>query len=299
MKKTITKILSILCLLGVLACAFVPCMKLTGDYQATLGMITQISSAIPEEALPMIEELLKTQNIELDIKGILDSFTNLLEPLNDGEIAIVDFVTVSQNCTEVANKLSGLPVEGIKNPMEGIEIPGDNPMMQMYESVNSMIMTLAQIGAVLPLLSYVLLVPVALFGVLAFFVVLRIILRILGRRGLGIGITFLAILNAVFMIGLPVVVSMYAASGLPFGLAVTNVPYIMVGCCVVNCIIWAIGRGAKVKKVKEEAVVEAPVVEEAPVEEVATEEVVAEEAAVEETEVEETEEVVEEEVVEE
>lgn len=267
--KIVTKILSILCLLAVLACATVPCFKLAGDYQATLGMVNSFSTAIPEESIPMIEQLLQTQNITIDIKGTLGSFTNLFEPLNDGEITIMDFVTVSQNCTAVANQLSGLPAGGLN--LEG------NPMAEMLGGINEMITSLAQLGAMLPLLSYVLLIPVVLFGLLAFFVVLRIILRILGRRGLGVGITLLAVLNAGFMIGLPMIIAEFAGQGLPFTLETTNVPYIMIGCCIANCIIWAIGRGAKVKKVKEEVVVEvpvAPVVEETPV----VEEVVVEEA---------------------
>lgn len=283
MRKTITKILSILCLVGVLACAFMPCLKLTGDYQSVVGMLDSISTAIPEESIPMIEELLGQQGITIDIKDTLDSFANLLEPIKDGEITIMDLVTVSNTCTEVANALSGLP-------MEGLALEEGNPMAEMLAGINEMIISLAQLAAVLPIVSYVLLIPVGLFGILAFFVVLRIILRILGRRGLGLGITFLAAFNAAFMIGLPIVVAEFAGDSLTFGLETTNVPYIMLGCCIVNCIIWAIGRGAKVKKVKEEAVVETPV---APVEEVVTEEVAVEEEA------EAEEEVVEEETVEE
>lgn len=293
MRKTITKILSILCLLAVLACAFMPCLKLTGDYQSIVGMLDSISTAIPEESMPMIEQLLETQGITIDIKDTLDSFADLLEPIKDGEITIMDFVTVSNTCTEVANALSGLP-------MEGLALEEGNPMAEMLAGINEMIISLAQLGAMLPIVSYVLLVPVVLFGVLAFFVVLRIILRILGRRGLGLGITFLAAFNAAFMMGLPIVVTELAGDSLTFGLETTNVPYIMIGCCIANCIIWAIGRGAKVKKVKEEVVAETPVapVEEAVVEEAVVETEVVEEVVTEEVAVEE-EAVAEEEVVEE
>jgi len=289
MKKTITKILSIICLLGILACAFMPCFKLTGDYQSMLGMVNSITAYIPEESIPMIEQVLQSKNITIDIKGTLDSFTNLLEPINDGEITIMDFVTVSTNCTEVANALSGLPAEGLG-------LAEDDPMLQVLGGINEMIITLAQFGAMLPIVSYVLLVPVVLFGLLAFFVVLRIILRLFNRRGLGLGITFLAAFNGAFMIGLPIVITEFAGAQLPFGLEVTNVPYIMVGCALVNCIIWAIGRGAKAKKVKEEVVAQTPVAPtptvaptpvETPVEPevaVAAEEVVVEEETTEEAE---------------
>lgn len=279
--KIVTKILSILCLVAVLACAFVPCIKLTGNYQESFSMINSISAYIPEEAMPMIEQVLEMQGITIDIKGTVDSFSKLLDPINDGEITIMDFVTVSQNCTEVANALSGLP-------KEGLGLTEDNPMAAMLGGINEMVVALAALGSVLPMLSYILLIPVGLFAILAFFVVLRIILRAFGRRGLGVGITFLAILNAAFMIGLPVVVTLYAGAQLSFGLETTNVPYIIVGCCIVNCILWAIGRGPKVKKVAE-APVETPVVEETSVveetpvvEEVVAEEVVEETPVVEE-----------------
>ena len=282
MKKTITKILSIICLLGILACAFMPCFKLTGDYQSMLGMVNSITAYIPEESIPMIEQVLESKNITIDIKGTLDSFTNLLEPINDGEITIMDFVTVSTNCTEVANALSGLPAEGLG-------LAEDDPMLQVLGGINEMIITLAQFGAMLPIVSYVLLIPVGVFGLLAFFVVLRIILRLFNRRGLGLGITFLAAFNGAFMMGLPIVITEIAGAELPFGLETTNVPYIMVGCALVNCIIWAIGRGAKAKKVKEEVVAETPVAPApvaAPVEPevaVAVEDVVVEEPVDEET----------------
>lgn len=296
MKKTITKILSILCLVAVLVCGFtMPCMKLTGDYQSIFALVDTIATAIPEEARASIEQLLEGQGITIDLDATLESVTKLLEPIKDGEIALQDFVTISQSCTDVANQLSVLPAEGIANPFEGIEVPEQmQSMVQMYESANSMIKTAAQIAAFLPLISYAILAPVGLFGIFAFFVALRIILRLFNRRGLGVGITFLAMINAAFMIGLPVVVAMYAANGLTFGLEATYVPYIMVGGCIVNCIIWAIGRGKKVKK--EEVVVEAPVVEEATVEETVVEEAVVEEVveAAEEVEAVEVEETVEE-----
>lgn len=289
MKKTITKILSILCLVAVLVCGFtMPCMKLTGDYQSIFALVDTMATAIPEEARASIEQLLEGQGITIDLDTTLESVTKLLEPIKDGEIALQDFVTISQSCTDVANQLSVLPAEGIANPFEGMEVPEQmQSMVQMYESANSMIKSAAQMAAILPLASYVLLAPVGLFGIFAFFVVLRIILRLFNRRGLGVGITFLAMINAAFMIGLPVVVAMYAANGLTFGLEATFVPYIMVGGCIVNCIIWAIGRGKKVKK--EEVVVEAPV-EAAPVEETVVEEAAVEETVVEEV-VEATEEV--------
>ena len=261
MKQTITKILSILCLLGVLACAFIPCMKVTGNYQELISGLSSINMMFPEEAQVMIEEALATQGVTVDLSDTIDSITAVVEPLADGEITIADFAVVSTRVKEVGEIFSVLPAEGFPEPEEGSE----DPNAYILAGLNQYIVMLSTISAYASIVSMVLLIPVVLFGILAFFVVLRIILRILGRRGLGVGITFLALLNAVLMVGLPIVVSMLAANGLTIGLETTNVPYIMIGCCIVNCIIWAIGRGSKVKKVKE-VVVETPVVEETVVE---------------------------------
>lgn len=287
MKRNVTKILSILCLVAVLACGFVPCITLSGEYMQLLSGITGVSEAIPEENMTTIEQMLETQGITIDLKASMDALTNLAVPLADGEISIVDFYTLSGNCEAVATQLGTLPIDGL-----GIPTDTEDPVQQALLPVSEMISSLAALGQTMSLVSYVFLIPVGLFGLFAFFVALRIILRILGRRGLGVGITLLAILNAALMIGIPYGVEMAAAEGLPISAEATYVPYVLVGSCLASCIIWAIGRGAKVKKVKEEVIVETPVVapaetpvesEVAPVElAVSTEEVVVEESVEEE-----------------
>lgn len=290
MKRNVTKVLSILCLLVVLACAFLPCIKLTGEYMQFLNGITGTTEPIPEESITMIEQMLETQGITIDFKATMDSLSNLAVPLADGEITIMDFYTLSGNCEKVAAQLSTLPIEGL-----GIPSDTTDPVQQALLPVSEMITSLATLGQTMSMVSYVFLAPVGLFGLLAFAVIVRILLRLFNRRGLGVLITLLAILNASFMVGIPYGIEMVASEGLPLGAEVTFVPYVLVGCALASCIIWAIGRGAKVKVVKE-VPVEVPVEAPAPVE-VAP---VVEEPVVEETVVEEVEEVAEtEEVVEE
>jgi len=288
MKRNVTKILSILCLVAVLACAFLPCVKLTGGYMELLNGITGTAQEIPEESITMIEQMLASQEITIDFKASMDSLTNLATPLADGEITIMDFYTLSENCKAVAEQLGSLPIDGL-----GIPEDTTDPVQQAMLPVSQMIMSFASLGQTMAIVSYIFLIPVSLFGFFTCFVILRIILRIFGRRGLGVGITFLAILNAALIMAIPYGVQTVAAEGgLPLGAEATYVPYVLVGGCLVSCIIWAIGRGAKVKKVKEEVVVEVPV--EAPVEEAVVEEVVEEATVVEEAPVEEVEEVTEE-----
>lgn len=285
MKRNVTKILSILCLVAVLACAFVPCVKLTGEYMALLNGITGTTESMPEESITVIEQMLETQGITIDFKATMDALSNLATPLADGEITIMDFYTLSGNCEEVAAQLGTLPIDGL-----GIPTDTTDPVQQALLPVSEMISSLASLGQTMALVSYVFLIPVGLFGLLAFAAIVRIILRLFNRRGLGILITLLAILNASLMMAIQYGVEMVAAEGLPIGAEATYVPYVLVGCCIANCIIWGIGRGAKVKVVKE-VPVEVPVA--APVEPVPVETV----AVVEEPVVEAVEEVVEEETV--
>ena len=284
--KNVTKILSIFCLIGVLACGFVPCITLSGGYMELLNGMTGAAAGIPDESYEVMEQMLEAHGVTIDLKASMDTLTNLATPLADGEISIMDFYTLSENAKAVSEQLGGLP-------LEGFSILGEetDPAVQAMSAVNEMVITLAQVGQTMGLVSTIFLIPVGLFAILVFFVVLRIILRILSRRGLGVGITILSILNAALMIGISYGVNYAASEELPISAEYTMVPFIMVACALVNCIIWAIGRGAKSKVVKE-VPVEAPV---APVEPaVAVGDVVVEESVEEAATEEATEEVVDE-----
>lgn len=277
MKRNVTKVLSILCLVAVLACAFVPCIQLTGGYQELIAGVTGAAVGVPEESYDLMEQMLETYGVTIDLKATMDSLTTLLEPLNDGQLSIMDFYSLSEGAKNVAEQLSGLP-------LEGFSILGDesDPVVMAMSSLNDMVITLAQAGQMLGMASSVLLIPVGLFGLLALAVVIRIILRLFNRRGLGVFITILAILNAALMMGIPYGINYAASESFPIGAEYTMVPVVMVVCSIASCIIWAIGRGAKVKKVKEETPVATPtpVAQPVPVEEAATEEAVVDEVLV-------------------
>lgn len=274
MKKGITKVLSILCLIGILACGFVPCITLSGGYVELLNGVTASAGEMSEENYKLMEQMLSSNGVEIDIRESLNSLMDMAAPLMDGQISIYDFYTLSENAKEASTILSQLPVDGFS-------ILGDefDVKVQELEAINEMISSLAQTGQALGLVSYVFLVPVALFGLLALAVIVRILLRLFNRRGLGVFITLLSLLNAAFMVGLAYGINYAADEALSISATYTNVPVVMVVCAIANCIIWAIGRGAKNKNVKEEPV-ESPVAPVEPVE--ATEDVVVEEA-VEET----------------
>ena len=289
MKRNVTKILSILCLVVILASAFMPWITLEGEFQQLLNGITATTDSVPEESYAVMEQMLATQGIEIDFAKCFDAMGKLTEPLADGQISIMDFVDLSEKAGAVGEVLSGLPVDGL-----GISGDESDPVTQAMAQVSEMISSLAEMGAMMTMLSSVFMVPVALFGVLALAIVVRIILRLFNRRGLGVIIAILTFLNASFMVGLAVIINSFASEGLPIGASYTLVPYIVIACSIASCILWGFGRGAKVKVVKEipvEVPVEAPVaqpeVEAVPVVEEAVVEKVVEEAV-------ETEEVVEE-----
>lgn len=267
-KLIITKVLSIVCLLGVLAGGVLPCMTLTGNYQELLGGLTSMTESIPEDQYESIEQMVGQLGYTVDVKGTMEAITSLVEPINDGEIAIMDFYTISQNANVVAKELSGITpveIEDLAETLGGIEIPeGEELPEEMIETLQPIVDTvnmLIQFGTLASMISMVALVPVAIFGLLAFAVVVRILLRLFNRRGLGVLISLFTIVNAALMMAIPYALSMMGADSLPFGVENTPVPIVMVVCSILSCIIWGIGRNAaKVKVVKEETpVAEQPV----------------------------------------
>ena len=283
MKRTITKVLSIICLLAVLVCGFtMPFVNLTGQYKELIGNFTGMFAAMPEEQVTMMEQGLAEFGMELHLAEMTDAFNKVAEPINDGQISMKDFWDISQAGNAVAESLGNLSTEGLTE--DQLALLEQSGMLGMIESFVS-------IGLLGTTIGYMALAPIGLFGLLAFAIVIRIILRLFNRRGLGVLITLVGILNAAFMLGIPFVLEVFATEEISIGAEPTAVPYIIVGCCIASCILWAIGRGPKVKKVKEEVVVEVPVatpVEDAVAEEVAVEDVVEEETEAEEVAAEET-----------
>lgn len=290
MKHVITKILSILCLVAVLVCGFMPFAKITGSYQEMLGNVTGMVNAMTGEQATQLGQALEQFGVKVDLNASVDTLKAVVATIEDGEIAIMDFYEISRGAERLNTLLNGVSTKGL---------PEEQLMLLEQTGLVGMVNMLEQIGNICEIAVYVALVPVGLFGLLALAIVVRILLRLFNRRGLGVLITLLAILNATFMLAIPFALSFLASNGLEISGEATFVPYVLVGGCLASCIIWGIGRDSKVKVVKEEVVVEVPVavpvasVEETEVvEEVAVEETV-EENAVEEVAVEEyTEEVV-------
>ena len=237
---------------------------------------------MPEEQITAMEQMFAQFGIEINFASVLETVDKVIAPLSDGAIAITDFIEISDAIKEAANVLGGISTEGI--PEEYYPALQESGMLSMIEA-------LASAGEVLQLASLAVLIPVGIYGLLAIGVIFRIIFRIFGRRGLGVLITLGAILNAAFMLAIPYGANFMIQGQLPITFAPTYVPFVLVGGTLASCIIWAIGRDAKVKVVKEKVYVEVPaaapvaaeVVEEV-VEETVAEEVVVEEAVVEEVE---------------
>lgn len=289
----VMKWLSILCLLVVLAGGLLPCMTLTGNYQELLGGLTSMTDSIQEEEYENLEQVLGQFGYTVDIKATMDAITSLVEPFNDGEIAIMDFYLISQNANVIAQELSGItPIDvtelaetaGDFEIPEGEELPEE--AIELLQPIVDMVDMLAQFGTMASMISMIAMVPVGVFGLLAFAVIVRILLRLFNRRGLGVLISLLTILNAALMMAVPYAIDLYAADALPMGVENTYVPITIVVCSILNCILWGIGRRyVNVTVVKEEVPVTTQPnvetsVEVAPVE--TTEEVVGE-AVVEET----------------
>ena len=277
MKHNVTKILSIMCLVAVLACAWVPFVTVSGQYMEIINGLTGSFATMPEEQITEMEQMFAQFGIEIKFATVLETVDKVVEPFSDGAIAITDFIEVSTAIKEAANELGGISTEGI--PEEYYPALQESGMLSMIEA-------LASAGEILQIASLAVLIPVGIYGLLAVGVIIRIIFRILGRRGLGVLITLAAILNAAFMLAIPYGANFMIQGQLPITFAPTYVPFVLVGGTLASCIIWAIGRDAKVKVVKENVYVEVPVA--APVDAEVVEETIAEEVVVEETVVEES-----------
>ena len=286
MKRTITKVLSILCLLAMLGSVTMPAFKLTGDYMGLLNGVTSVTAQFNDETIAAMEQMIAAQNLTVDLRGAVNGVNALTEPLAKGEISLKTFWELSEKLKALGASLSTFPADGLGIPQDTTD-----PVQQAMLGISNLI---AQFGSLAPLVtyaSYICLAPIALFALFALSVVLRIILRLFNRRGLGVMITLNAWLNAAIILAVPVALEIFLAGSTNIGAEVTAVPYIIAIAPLASCILWAIGRGPKVKKVKEEVVVETPVetpveeavVEEAPVEETVVEEVVEVEETVEET----------------
>ena len=290
MNRTVAKILSILCLLAVVGCGFcLPFATLTGQYKEAIAGFTGMFASMPEEQITAMEQGLSQFNITIDFKGAIEGLNKVVEPINDGQLSMLDFVEINKAGTALGETLSTVSMNGVsEEQLQLLEQAGLTGLIEMF----------IMIGSTGTMIGYAALAPLGLFGLLTLAIVIRIILRLFNRRGLGVLIAIVGFLNASFMVGVTVLVQMMATPELPIGAEPTFVPYVIIGGCILSCVLWGIGRGAKVKKVKEEVVVEVPVeapVEEVPaVEEVEATEEVTEEVVEEETPVEETVEVVEE-----
>lgn len=280
----VTKWLSILCLLVVLAGGVLPCMTLTGNYQEILGGLTEMSASIPEDQYAGLEDALAQFGCTVDVKNTMDEISGLLDPFNDGEISVLDFYTISQKANAVAQELSGItPIDitelaEILTDMEipeGAELPPE--MCEQLQPIVNMVDMLIQLRTMVSMFSKVALVPVGLFGLLALAVIVRIVLRLFNRRGLGVLISLLTILNAALMMVVPYALDMYTAESLTMGVENTMIPIVMIICSILSCILWGIGR--KHVSVKTKTAPVATSVEETPV----VEGIANEEASVEET----------------
>ncbi len=244
----VMKWLSILCLVGILMGGVMPFATITGNYKETLDGITGMLAQMPEEALVMMEQALAQYGCEIDFRATVESVGKLTEPLMDGEVAISDFYALYVNANAVTETLSGF---AIPEELYALELPEE------LQSVKDMFLMIEQIRAMAQGLGMVALVPVAVFGLLAFAVVVRILLRLFNRRGLGVLISLLTILNAAFMMAIPYGINYIAEQGLPMNAEYTMVPIMMVVCSILSCILWGIGRKQVGKVEKKE---EAPVV---------------------------------------
>lgn len=236
-KFNVMKILSLVCLVVVIASGFLPWITLEGDYkESVFGEFTQMTESVSDEQLEEMQNEFDAQGIDYDLAGFLDSIENFLDPITDGDVSPMDFVALNTNYEE----LYGYIIDATELE-EGYALDLSSENKEILEIVPVIIM-----------------VPVYVFGAVALAALLRLILRLFNRRGLGVFVAILAGLNLAFGVGLSVLLDLLFSEMGDASATLTPVPIVMFVCSILGCVFWGMGRKL-INPVVVKEVVEIPV----------------------------------------
>lgn len=238
-KLIVMKILSLACLVVILVSGFLPWVTLDGDYKdGIFGEFSAIVDDISDEDIDTMQALLDEKDIDIDVEDFVDSIDELLDPVTDGGISPTDFLLLSVNFAElgdVLDELSELEDE------EGKILAVDDEGTVLFEVISTVF-----IGAFF------------VFGVLAVAVIVRMILRIFNRKGRGVFIVILSLLNMGFMAAISLVLNELLSESTDATASLSAVPVVVLVCSILGCIFW--GRARKL--LNPVVVVQQPVNEE-------------------------------------
>lgn len=248
-KFTIMKILSIVCLVAVIASGFLPWITLDGDYKnGVLGEISGITESITDEQLDEMQAMFDEEGVDFELEGFIDSIENFMDPITDGAVSPMDFIALNSNFEELRGYI-----------LEAADLEGGYALELDSEAEE-----------ILEILPTVIMVPVYVFGVLALAAAVRLILRLFNRRGLGVFVAILAGFNFLFGAGLSLILNFLLSETGDASATLTPVPVVMFVCSILGCVFW--GQARKMLNpvvVKEE--VQIPVPQNIPVPEVPVE----------------------------
>lgn len=219
-KFTLMKILSMVCLVVVIASGFLPWVTIQGDLRAgTLGELSAMTESMTDEELEMAQTMLDEQDVDFDLEGFMNSMKHFIDPIEDGTIAPMDFLALSTNFNTLKSYLE-----------QASELGGDFAFEMDSETQE-----------ILTGFSAILMAPVVVFGVLALAATVRLILRVFNRRGLGVFVCILTAFNAVFMFLVGALLSTMVGSMQTMA-TLTVVPPIAFICSITGCIFWGQAR---------------------------------------------------------
>ena len=241
-KLLVFKVLSIVCLLVVVLSGFLPWISMSGDYKdSQLGALSQMADQIPEEELETYQEFLEEEGVDYDLEGMVDCIDSFMDPVMDGQISPMDFMTLSQNTGEM------------KGYMEGAA--------EIDMGTDSLIMS-EEDAQMFDILSFVFIVPAIAYGLVAVVALIRAIMHLSNRKGMGIGVVILSVIVTGFYVLIALLFQEVFLSDVSATASITAVPVVAVVCAILNCVFWAIGRkyihSVVVEKVVEVAPEDAP-----------------------------------------
>lgn len=235
-KFNVMKTLSICCLIVVIISGFLPWVTLTGNYdEGFLASFEDIVADIPDERIEEMQDALDDEGIDFDIEGFKECIEGAFDPLTDGNVSPMDFLTLNNNFSELKEYFDEAVV------LEDYGFYMDDDTEEAFE-----------------MLTMIFYMPVIVFGALALAALVRVVLRFFDRKGLGVFVAVLAAINVAFMAFVSIVLDMLISETTNGGATLSVVPFIVLVCSILACVFW--GQARKLlNPVVVKQVVEVPV----------------------------------------
>jgi len=224
-KLLVFKVLSIVCLLVVILSGFLPWISLSGNYKnSQLGTLSEMTDGISNEEIDAYQEYFEAEDIDFDFEGMVECLDTFMDPVMDGQISPMDFMILSTNTTELKNYM-----------LASTEI-------DMYAGGTGTFMVSEEDVQIFNMLAIIFLIPAMAYGLVAVLALIRAIMHLFNRKGLGIGVCVWSVILAGFYVLISVLFQEVFFTYGNAAAGITPVPVVAIVFAILNCVFWAIGR---------------------------------------------------------